>query len=259
MLALQLGRGMPKEGSPSSMYSSTSEKRGRTRKPKALCSSMFCLLARGQLLRGSEEPLVERFGVHELLVPLAHQRVQVVSGVLLPELAQHLLLVPRVDAHHDLCLSQNSMVFRVSSLSKRSARKTCLMARIVAGVGGGSSASGSSATGAGTGAAACSGAAWTVGGALGLFLLPGASLCHASSAQQPAAQPPWLLLWPQQVPRPPQQSLQLSVLPLRRQQWPRPCCFFFTHFLWSEQLSRPGRCRSSGWCRAGRPRCPRSQ
>ena len=28
---------------------------------------------------------------------------------------------------------------------------------------------------------------------------------------------------------------------------------------WSEQLSRPGRCRSSGWRRAGRPRCPRSQ
>ena len=174
---------------------------------------MFCLLARGQLLRGSEhlpplragspelgdsaveslrhpahgvgvllalpfqlpvlEPLVERSGVHELLVPLAHQRVQVVSGVLLPELAQHLLLVPRLDAHHGLCLSQNSMVFRVSSSSKRSARESCLMARIVAGVGGGSSASGSSATGAGTGAAARSGAASTVGGALGLFLLPG--------------------------------------------------------------------------------------
>ena len=49
------------------------------------------------------------------------------------------------------------------------------MARIVAGVGGGSSASSSSAaaTGAGTGAAARSGAASTVGGALGLFLLPG--------------------------------------------------------------------------------------
>ena len=87
----------------------------------------------------------KRSGIHELLVPLAHQRVQVVSGLLLPELAQHLLLVPRLDAHHGLCLSQNSMVFRVSSPSKRSACESCLMARIVAGVGGGSSASGSSA------------------------------------------------------------------------------------------------------------------
>ena len=66
MLALRLGRGMPKEGSPSSMYSSTSEKRGRTRKPKALCSSMFCLLARGQLLRGSEHLPPLRAGPPEL-------------------------------------------------------------------------------------------------------------------------------------------------------------------------------------------------
>ena len=109
---------------------------------------------------GAKAPLVERSGVHELLVPLAHQRVQVVSGVLLPELAQHLLLVPWLDAHDGLCLSQNSMVFRVSSSSKRSARESCLMALIVAGVGSGLSGSGSSAaaTGAGTGAAACSGA-----------------------------------------------------------------------------------------------------
>ena len=192
MLALRLGRGMPKEGSPSS---STSEKRGRTRKPKALCSSMFCLLARGQLLRGSEHlpPLragppelgdsavdrLRRSGVHELLVPLAHQRVQVAGGVFLPELAQHLLLVPRLDAHHGLCLSQNSMVFRVSSSSKRSARESCLMALIVAGVGSGLSGSGSSAaaTGAGTGAAAR--ATSTVGGALGLFFGGSSGLVHA--------------------------------------------------------------------------------
>ena len=61
----------------------------------------------------------KRSGVHDLLVPPAHQRVEVVGGVLLPELAQHLLLVPRLDAHHDLCLCQNSMVFRVSSSSQR--------------------------------------------------------------------------------------------------------------------------------------------
>ena len=119
------------------------------------------------------EPFVERSGVHELLVPLAHQRVEVVGGVLLPELAQHLLLVPRLDAHHGLCLSQNSMVFRVSSSSKRSARESCLMALIAAGVGSGSTGSSAAATGAGTGAAARSGATSTVGGALGLFLLPG--------------------------------------------------------------------------------------
>ena len=182
------------------------------------------------------EPLIERSGVHDLLVPPAHQRVEVVGGVLLPELAQHLLLVPRLDAHHGLCLSQNSMVFRVSSSSKRSARESCLMARIVAGVGGGSSASGSSA-------AAIQGREqeqqrvrgrrrrWAAPWACSCCLE--ASLCHASSAQ-PAAQLAGLLLWPQQVPRPPQQSLQLlaaqAVLPLRRQQGPRPCCFFFSHF-----------------------------
>ena len=65
------------------------------------------------------------------------------------------------------------MVFRVSSSSKRSARETCLMALIMAGVGSGSGAC-SSSTGVGTGAAARSGARSTVGGGgLGLFLLPG--------------------------------------------------------------------------------------
>ena len=178
---------------------------------------MLCLLPRGDLLAGSEhlpplragppelgdpsvdrlghsahgvgvllalplqltilEPFVERLGVHELLVALAHQRVEVVGGVLLPELPQHLLLVPRLDAHHGslafFVLCQNSIVFRVSSSSKRSARETCLMALIMAGVGSGSGAC-SSSTGAGTGAAARSGARSTVGGGgLGLFLLPG--------------------------------------------------------------------------------------
>ena len=157
---------------------------------------MFCLLARGQLLRGSEhlpplragppelgdsavdrlrhpahgvgvllalpfqlpvlEPFVERSGVHELLVPLAHQRVEVVGGVLLPELAQHLLLVPL----HGV------------SREERSARESCLMALIAAGVGSGSTGSSAAATGAGTGAAARSGATSTMDGGLGL-LLPG--------------------------------------------------------------------------------------
>ena len=46
------------------------------------------------------DPLVECFRVHELLVALPHQRVQVVGGVLLPELPQHQLLVARLDALH---------------------------------------------------------------------------------------------------------------------------------------------------------------
>ena len=137
----------------------------------------ICVLLALLLQLAVLEPLVERPGVHELLVPLAH-RVEAVGGVLLPELPQHLLLVPRLDAHHGslmfFVLSQNSMVFRVSSSSKRSARETCLMALIMAGLGSGSGACSGSTTGAGTGAAARSGARSTVGGGgLGLFLLPG--------------------------------------------------------------------------------------
>ena len=43
---------------------------------------------------------LKRLGVHQLLVPLAHQRIEVVGRVFLPELPQHERLVPRLDAHH---------------------------------------------------------------------------------------------------------------------------------------------------------------
>ena len=111
------------------------------------------------------------------------------------------------------------MVFRVSSSSKRSALVTCLMALIMAGVGGGSSGSGSSepATAAGTGAAARS----TVGGGLGLFLLPGglplARFFGSGAATGSAAGGASSLT--AAAPEPLQQSLQLSAaqaaLPLR--------------------------------------------
>ena len=39
-------------------------------------------------------------GVHELLIPSPHHGVEVVGGMLLPELAQHQLLVARLDALH---------------------------------------------------------------------------------------------------------------------------------------------------------------
>ena len=43
-------------------------------------------------------------GVHELLIPSPHHGVEVVGGMLLPELAQHELLVARLDALHGALL-----------------------------------------------------------------------------------------------------------------------------------------------------------
>ena len=46
------------------------------------------------------QPLMESMGVHKVLIAFAHQSVQIVCGVLPPELSKHELLVARLDGHH---------------------------------------------------------------------------------------------------------------------------------------------------------------
>ena len=92
------------------------------------------------------DPLIEGFRVHELLVAPPHHGVEVVSRVLLPELAQHQLLVARLDALHE-AVGARELARRASGV-----------------IGGSSGSSGSgSATGPGTAAAGRSASAEAAG------------------------------------------------------------------------------------------------
>ena len=186
--------------------------------------------------------------IHELLVPLAHQRVQVVSGVLLP--AQHLLLVPLRSSWslsfpelHGVSREQLLKVVGPRELPHGSHRGR-RGRRVV-----------------GFGLAARSGAASTVGGALGLFLLPGglplprffgaATGCAAGRASSLAA-----------AGSAPTSAVASAVGASASAAAVASSMLFFLQSFFpisGPSSSGPGGCRSSGWCRAGRPRCPRSQ
>ena len=105
--------------------------------------------------------------VHEFFVSLAHQGVQVVSWVLLPELAQHELLVARLDAHHLLDVHGISHQELVEAVDARGVlHRTDLRRGVGSGCGSGSGGCGSRCRGVSTGAAAGT----TALRGLGLFL-----------------------------------------------------------------------------------------